>query len=273
MMKQLVILLLASALSAAGADSPVSARKVAVKKPAAEVVGLSVAKPRTGDKYGRSEARGLRAGTRVCFKIAMPDIFIVKLDTGAARLKTFADDKGTDLTPKKSRFGSRWLGWPDIDKDKHTCRFVVQNTKAVPAAGATALTVQADIVLICGADPKEGEQKNVALKAGSQVSIGPVAMKIKSAKDAGGGDDKFSVEFTSSTDLAGIRELTFLDSAGKKIEARKVSSGSWGMAGRMSYTRTYSLKRKIASATIRISYFRKMAKRTVPIDAKIAVGL
>lgn len=272
-MKRWMIPLSAAALLAAAGLSLVSAQKAGAKKPTAEVVGLSVAKPRTGDKYGRSEARGLSAGTCVYFKIAMPDNFIVKLDTGAGKLKTFADDKGTDLMPEKARFGSRWLGWPDIDKDKHTCRFVVQNTKAVPAAGATALTVQADIVLICGADPKEGEQKNVALKAGSAVSIGPVAMKIKSTKDGGGGDDKFSVEFTSSTDLAGIRELTFLDSAGKKIEARKVSSGSWGMFGRMSYTRTYSLKRKVASATIRISYFQKMAKRTVPIDAKIAVGL
>ena len=272
-MKRWMILLSAAALFAAAGLSLVSAQKAGAKKPTAEVVGLSVAKPRTGDKFGRSEAQGLTAGTRVCFKIAMPDSFIIKLDTDAGKLKTFADDKGTDLVPKKARFGSRWLGWPGIDKDKHTCRFVVQNTKAVPAAGATALTVQADIVLLCGADPKEGEQKNVALKAGSEVTIGPVAMKIEAVKDSDWGGGKFTVQFTSSTDLTSIRELTFLDSAGKKIEGQKVSSASWGMAGRMTYRRTYGLKRKVASATIRISYFGRMEKRTVPIDAKIAVGL
>jgi len=274
-MKRIPLVLAALSLATAVVVSPAGPGGTSGGKVAAKAVALTVAKPKPGDKFGGSMAFGVDPGTCVYFRIDVKDGSILKVDRDAGKLKAFADDKGTNLVPRKKGFSSGWIGWPKVDKDRHGCGFSIRNKEALPAAGATKVTAKGHVVLVTAAGAKTGQQANVALKKGSAVRIGPIDMKITAAKTGAEFGQKWawSVTFTSSKDLANIQDLKFLDAAGKEIESRRTSAGSFGFSGRMTYTHTYSLARKVAAATIKISYFEKLERITVPFDAAVGVGL
>jgi hypothetical protein len=241
-----------------------------------ELVGLSVAKPKPGDKFGRSMASGLQAGTRLHLQIRRPDVSIVDLDTEASKLETFTDEKGTDLS-KADRAGWKsrsWLSWPEVSKDGHTASFGV-TSKRVPAAGAKELHLKAAIVLRCGSAVKNAEVKDLALKKGSKLAAGSLTMTVKSVQDGGGWDEdtKMTLELTSRRPFTPVKKLTFLAPDGKEIKHHLQGRGSASFGGSTTYTRSYALARKVEAATVRIEYYSKVQTLTVPVDVAAGLGL
>ena len=48
---------------------------------------------------------------------------------------------------------------------------------------------------------------------------------------------------------------------------------SSGLGGNTTHSTTYSLKKRIDKATVRITYFEKTESVTVPVDLAVGVGL
>ena len=267
-MRKITVFLLAALLWAcAGAASAAEAKP--------EVVALWIGKKDPLSKWARSYVMGRRPGTSVFVRIAKPDKQIVSVDEKACKLAAFTDDKGTDLAkaPKsRSPFGASWLGLgTDIGDDGKTCLIEIRS-QGTPAAGARQLKIRASIVLRCGGEVKTAEARDVALAKGAKIAAGPVPMEI-SKVSKGRGDAKLEIEIKSSKSFETIKGLTFATGAGKVIKHRKTGSGRSGWGGKYTYTRTYLLYEEVRAVLVKVEYYDKIEKLSVPIDLTTGVGL
>lgn len=274
-MKKVTVLVVMLLVAVAWAQQPKAGGKTKT-----EVVGVSVAKADPNDKFGRSQARSLNPGTGVFVRITAPERSFLSLHKESCKLDSFTDDKGTVLAKPGAarRWGSSWLGsFPNFSEDGHACIIRIQSKKT-PATGAGALKLKASIAILCGSDQKTVEQKDVALKADTKITVSPVPMKVKSVNpDPSGGEKvKMSVELggkTSKAELAKIKSVAFFGADGKEIGCTNMGSGTMGMGESVNYERTYGLHKKIEKVTIKITYFQKVEKVLVPIDVSVGVGL
>jgi hypothetical protein len=81
-----------------------------------------------------------------------------------------------------------------------------------------------------------------------------------------------AVTLQSSSPLRAIKELTFLDADGKKIEHSRMSSGASGWGGKKTYTVTYGLAKKVDSVSVKVVWFTKTDTVKVPLEVKVSVG-
>lgn len=270
------------ALMAAAPEAPTKAPAKAATKPAAKtkvsVVGLSVARAKPGDKYGRSMAGALSAGTHLYLQIVREDKFFISLDKKGTTLEIFADDKGLELAlpGPAERWELRWLGtmFNSISADGHTYSFSVQGTKRTPTPGSKALKVKATVSILCGSDEKFAEQKDLALKAGTKITVGPVPMTIKKVSEQKWGKETNTlITLESNKSFDPIKQIKFFDADGNRIKGRRTSSGYSGMFGKYIYTRTISLSTQADTATLKMAYFGKTEKLKVAIDVSVSLGL
>ncbi len=242
------------------------------KKVEAERVGISVVKPDPKNKYGGAAVFAMSPGVKVHFRIARKDLYIISLDKDASKLTAFTDDKGTVLgTPGKSKFMDGWLGQSRVSEDGHSLGFEI-SSKKMPASQASRLRIKANIVISVGADEKTATSK-ATLKNGQTVKLGALQVKISKVGKPDWGDAKLAVEFTSTKSFDAIKELSFIGPDGKEIESTQSSSSSGGFAGRMTYTRTYNLDKKVSQVTLKTTYFGDLRKVSVPVDVNAGVGL
>jgi hypothetical protein len=237
------------------------------------IVGkLSLARAIKDAKFQRSRF-GIKTYTTVSLYVSMPGKTIIKLDRDACMLTEFTDDKGTVLAkPGNGKGFQSWLGsFPHIAKDGHSCTPSVHSEK-LPAAGASALILDARLAFICGEAPKTA-QCDVSLTKGTPVKLGMVATKIKKVGKPSYGKMKLSVTFTSSQSFDTIRKLVFLDSAGKEIKSRGSGNGSSTFGSKKTYSRTYDLAKKVDKVTIKIDYWGKIETVTVPVKLNVQMGL
>jgi hypothetical protein len=242
-------------------------------KPSVIVGGFSIARAREGDKYNRSMAFGIQSGTNVSLYVSMPGKTIIELDKEASKLTKFTDDKGTVLAkPGSGKSYESWLGTrPPIGNDGHSCAPSVRSKK-LPAAGSSALILDARLAFICGDQP-ETAQWDVSLTKGTPVKLGTVAAKISKIEEPTYGKMKLNVTFTSSQSFRTIHKLVFLDSAGKEIKSRGTGNGSSTFGSKKTYTRTYGLAKKVDKVTIKIDYWGKIETVTVPVKVNVQMGL
>ena len=252
------------------ADNAPAATKTE-SKPSVIVGGLGIARAIKDDKSNRSMAYGILAGTTVWLHVSITGKPIIKLDGRACMLTEFTDDKGTVLDKPGSVIS--WLGYfVPIAEDPHSCLQGLRSKK-LPAAGASALTLDARLAFVCGNQP-EIAQWDVSLTEGTPVKLGMVAAKIRKVDKSTYGKRKLRVTFTSSQTFDTIRKLVFLDSAGKEIKSRFVSSSKVkAFAGGTTYLRTYGLAKKVDKVTIKIDYWGKIETVTVPVKLNVQMGL
>ena len=225
--------------------------------PHVEVIGLYIMKP---------NPKHWQEGTIVTLKIEATDKQFVSLDENATKATAWTDDKGTNLAEKISD----WLGMSlDVIKDKRTALFKI-SSEAVPAPGAREMILEATVGIKCGSEEKTVEQKDFALQVGSELTVGPAPMKVKTIGE-GGGNDKMEVTLKGTTDPEAIKDLVFLSADGKVIKAHVTESG-WESRGQIEYTRTYALAEKVETVTVRVVYFTQMETLTVPLHLKVGVG-
>ena len=238
-----------------------------------QVIGLSIFRPDPA-RENKSYVFGRHSGTTLHVRVARQDKTIISIDREASKLSSFTDDKGTDLSVKsKRRWGDHWLGsWPRISDDGHSCVLEISSPKT-PAAGASKLIIKADIALACGSDVKTAEQKDFALTKGSKLTAGPVPMKVQSVKESSFGDAKMTVELISSKSFDAVKALTFIGADGKEIKYDSMGEGKSGIAGKMTYSKAIGLHKKADVVTVKVTYYQKVEKLTVPVNLSVGVGL
>jgi hypothetical protein len=242
-----------------------------------EVIGLAINKEPRKAK-GKTVEGGFTMmgsnspGTRVRLHVAQAPGEIVGLDEQASEIGALRDDKGTNLAVEKQRnfgFGPFNL---DQQEDKQTA-IVEISQPGVPVAGATKINLKGRLVLNVGAGEKIVEQKNVALKKGSSITVGPSPLKISDLGTNGFGDTKVTITLETSQPLDAIKEIAFVDASGQEIKQENLGSGSFGVFGKTTYQRTIGLAKQVNSATVRIKQYEKIEPVAVPLELEIGVGL
>ena len=242
----------------------------AAEAPVVKVVGLQVMAPRP-DKPQLSVVEGHRGGTWLYVQVARATTHFIDLDAKASTVASFTDDKGTTLLAPKAR--SLWdkpiSGQVATGGGACTLQFYSSKT---PAPGASKLSVKATAVLRCGAGRKTVEQKALALKAGSAITVGPVPMTVKDVRPSSWGKSKLVVELGGESDDKAIQGFTFLGSDGKEIPHAQLGHNRFRMGTKVRWSRTIGLEQKIDVVAVKIAYFERLESLTVPVEVTASLG-
>jgi hypothetical protein len=234
-----------------------------------KVTALSVTAPEKNEEGRRS----MNDGTSLTIKVTQPGKFILALDEDASKVASFTDDKGANLLVKSPSGREGIWPFPEISKDGHSVSVKVQSP-AIPTAGAAAIQLKGALVLTCGADEKTASQQDVDIKKDATLSAGALSAKVESVEENKWGDEKsWMVSLQSDKDFAAIKALALVGADGKEIEGRLSGSGRMGFMGKASYNRDYAFKVKPGKMTVKVTYFDKTEKVTVPVDLSVSVGL
>lgn len=261
-------ILMCTLVPAMAADKPKADAKTPGLK--VQVVGLSVHRKDPDSKYG-SAYGGMSAGTKVYIRAATVAKNLIEVDADASKLNSFTDDAGTDL--KKADRYNRWLGsFPRFSEDTRSVVIEIQTT-GTPKRGAKAITVDAEVVLLAGED-EQTETKDLELKAGEKIAIGPVKAELKSVSTRAWGKSKMSITLESQQSFAAIKKIAFLGADGKELGHSDMGKGSYSsMGGPRTYTHSYGLHEKVDTVKVKVTYYAKVEKVTVPVSITFGAGL
>jgi hypothetical protein len=226
------------------------------------VVTLSIVKP-LAEKDSELTFLSRPTGTAIELIVSQPGKRLLALDERASQLTRFTDDKKTDLS-KTERDGCFEDFNRRVSPDGTRLGFGIRTT-VVPAAGATRLLLKGKLVLMIGTQEKTVEVKKVALEGGGSVKVGPC--EVRQDKRPFGEGSLVRVQH-SEPNLKGI---VFLDKDGKVLPSESVGS-SFTRNGQTIYTVEYSVKGKLENGIVRVTYFSKIERVTVPLDLDIGVG-
>jgi hypothetical protein len=254
MRQRLAALTAALALCAtlAAADDPTKGR------PTVEVVRVEVNK-----KHDKTVPYSY-TGISVSLEVRQPGKQVLGLDPSSA-VSEFKDDKGTSLLFPgifKTQFSQM-----AVAKDHSGMTVAVFRNGAAPAKGATKISLKGTLVLVCGLDPKETEEKEIEFKANTTVKTGDYTVKVTGEKGFGSAGAFFTI--TSAAANMTLSSVTVKDADGKAVEVTPM--GHYGYSKHWVYS--YGLKKVMPKGKISVNYFSKEEKATVPVDVSFGVGL
>jgi len=230
----------------------------------------------SNNQSGNEEIRPFNwtSGTSLSLLVSTDDLSIVGLNQKESRLTKFTDDQGTDFLKVKNRFSGKAIkfGWVEVSQDAKALGTTIESD-AIPAKGSQSLILQGDLVVTTGSKTEKVQSGTIALKEGAQIEVGGFSFKIKEIDQPRFGDAKMSLTLETQKNMDELKEIQFFDESGKEIESSKGGSGSWGFGGKMTYSRTYELRKKVSELEIGIIRWADLKEVKVPLDLKIGVGL
>jgi len=209
-----------------------------------EVIGVQASRgipnPAAKDKANQIQMSSMygAVGTTVHLFIADPTRNVLGLAEDGSDVK-ITDDKGTDLSKEEEKKGVIRFGSPNVTdrKDEGNPGLVVELRQPNrPAKGATKLRAKGTVAVQCADGETVVEQKDVALKAKTKIKAGALEFTIDEVQDQSFGDIKFVVQFSSKQAFDAIKEIEFLDAAGKPIKQQGMGTGKFGFAGSYTYS-------------------------------------
>ncbi len=270
-----------SAADPKGAASA-SASPSAVGDTKIEIMGLQIARPVPPSREPQGGFTIMAGpfgsgGTTLNLLLANPKRNIIGMDSKKSRIAALVDDKKTNLLETAKRdndFGGSMFGplQLNVAPGGHQCTLEVKAPQ-IPARGATTIQLDALVVLQCGADEKTVEQKGLALKQGSKITVGPVPMTVERVEDSNFGDSKMMVSLSATKSVDAIKEVAFLAADGSPIKHEQTGRGQSGFGGNITYETSYGLAQKVDSVTIKVTFFNKVEELPVPLKMQIGVGL
>jgi hypothetical protein len=221
-------------------------------------------------------------GTTVTLLITSPAGGFVQFDHKNSAISKFTDDKETDLLakPKASKAASTsgFSLFPNVAADGKACSVEVCGP-STPVKGATSLKLEGVLTMLCAANKKEFEQKDVPLKSGSKITADKTELMIeKVGKPEWGNEDKqreqLSVTLRShNSELDEVAEIRFFKTNGTEIEARRMGTSKMGILGAMTVDWDYILSEKADAATVKVYLWTDLQKKKVPFSLNLDVGL
>ena len=212
-------------------------------------------------------------GTRLQMSISLPGRTFIGEARDECKFGKFTDDKGTELFAPLGHVPETddWLGTfgPKFSSDGKLCGLQIE-APGLPAKDATKLQFAGTLVLRCGLMPKSIEQKNIALKKGAKITVGPVPFEIVNAK-VEGNDTK--VELKANKTLERIIKIAFFNAQGKEIKSDREGYESGSIFGSYTINQYFVLSGKPTVINVKISYFDKVENVTVPVNVEAGLGL
>ena len=230
-----------------------------------QVTRLEVRKPppqKAGGPFQMSD------GITLAIMVSPPGKHVTGVDVKASKLDSLTDDKKNNLykKPAFSFGGADWLSeFAQYSPDGDSVTVLVSANKT-PGSGASKVLLKASLVLNCGTDEKATDKKEIALKPKEEIALGSFKVQIS----------PFSAnQVLVISDKENIKNVEFFDDKGKKLMLGAASRlfAPPGANKKTQYTYSYFLFQKMEKVSVKINYFDKVEKATVPLDLRVGVGL
>jgi hypothetical protein len=242
-------------LGGASADDKTKAEKATV-----EAVSMQVTRKLDAKKFPFSGA-----SVSLNAQITYPGKQILAVDNSSA-LTEFRDDKDTDFI-KAAGFFKPTFRQSQLATDRSGVIVTASVFNAEPARGASKIQVKGKVVLVCGIEEKNTEEKEVEMKDKAEATLGDFALKVTQEKGFGGAGATFSISSSKPT----LKTVTVKDAEGKAVETMTFGSPFLGFDKK--WTVSYTLRKPVTKVKVTVTYFDKEEKVTVPVDLAVGVGL
>lgn len=259
-----------------------------------ELIGLRVLKRPSGMDSPMIGGAG-QPGTTLTLLVRTKSGPILSLNGQNSTVASFTDEKGTDL--KKGRQESRGpfgftmgapggdFGFPHISDDGSTLVLDVR-APGLPAAGSSRLSAKGRLSISLGANLASARQKNVPVKAGTQITVGPVPYKITRVQaGAAGAFGGFSmpgapgqkvartITLKATRDTSAVSEINFYDGSGQKIETPTLATSTMRGFGTVSEERHIGLMKDVDRMTVEVKWWKDHKTTQLPFDVETGLAL
>lgn len=216
------------------------------------------------------------SGVTMEFEVPAGERHFIGFDPEANRIIACSDDRGTDLTTETRLSLFYEFNGPldgTVYEGGEKC-IVLASVPGVPAAGAKQVTLEATVAIRCAQNTKTVEQRDIALVEGSEITVGPVPLKIESVKDYDREGFRQSFKLVSGEPIDAIKSIGFRGLDGKVIVHKSVG-GLITMCGDDCYRHEteYALRQKVDRVTVRVTYYSDVELYTVPVKIETSEGL
>jgi hypothetical protein len=241
--------------------APVAPTAPAGPPPEISVVGVRVVGAGLGKNREEIRAFNERPGVTVALAIKMPaGQGIVELDEDNCLLTSVTDDAGTDLG-EQAEYGS----FPKTSDDGSVGMIEIAS-RLRPAATATAILAEGTLVFSASPGSKPTRIPNVKLEKGRTFKLGTSTVTL--AEVTPGEETTIELALPRSV-LYTIRDVTFLDPAGKPLEAERTSRGYMNDDASIGYR----IKGAGAAVTIEVDMWQGLREQKVPFKIKTGLAL
>lgn len=237
------------------------------------LMGVSVSTARWSLKDGMTKNKE----TSVSFSLVRPQTDMIDIDLTKSEIKVFCDDKGTDfLAGNENKLNTKDLIEVSSPSSySQALNFRIKSPR-LPNPLATKLRLEGTLYLITGTNRTSVENRDVPVKEGSEINVGPYMMKITKI---GSPDIKkfpwvqnqnaISMTIEGEDNRRVIREIQFLDSNGNHANVSMVSASYGSEKGKNVFE--YILMNQMETINIRVAYWSGTAETALPF--KVEVGL
>ena len=247
-------------------------------KPPFEVVGVAVAKPLPPQEGHNDTMMRWNDGTTISLLVRSDDLSIIALDDEASKVISFVDEKKNDLMKSSGR-QEQWgmsvfrptepVSCPVVDSEGKWA-LVVFHAPNPPSPDCKLVTLQGEIVLRAGSGSTMTEHKDIDILSGKgQFKAGNATITVKKEDDMGMmGDFKMRITLESQDAMDTIKEFSFFNSQGEKIESQYAGSGYMGDTN----TLYFWFAEDVKTITIKTDAYEKFETIRVPVSLETGIG-
>jgi hypothetical protein len=200
--------------------------------------------------------------THVQLMVTVPGRELLRVDD-ESKLTRFADDKGNSLIDPKAIPPVRFSG-SILLLDRASIMLVVMRYGQVPAEGTARLHVKGNLVMAYGLDVKSAEAK-VDLNAKGEQKVGELVLKLDAQKQTPNG---FYIDLIG--EARAVKTITAVGADGKEVKMSAAYSIPVNKGSRLF---TFYVPKANPEIKLKVDYYSKEEKISVPVDLAIGAGL
>jgi hypothetical protein len=230
-------------------------------KPIVKASSLHVMRDRSDQKlFGPGQS--FSDQINVHLMVTVPGRELLRVDD-ESKLTTFADDKGNSLIDAKAFPPVRFSG-SILSLDRASMIVVVARYDRAPAEGSAKVHVKGDLVMAYGLDVKSAEA-NVDLNAKGEQKVGELALKLDPHKLTPTG---FYIDLVG--EARSVKTITAFGADGNEVKMSAAYSIPVNKGPRLF---TFYVPKANPEIKLKVVYYNKEEKITVPVDLAIGAGL
>ena len=225
---------------------------------------------------GRSSSQG---PVQILLAVTPTDGRVVEADPGQLNVTTFVDDTYQDLRlmdPRRNSYSGN--NGANLAADGSAAVYWIQSERA-PAEKAERMLLRGDLLLKTTSAEKKTERLPLALRVGETLKVADAELSVASVSlsyaSGRAGEPQtvrgVQVQLRSDDDLDFIRDTTFFDAKGERLDVNASNRGGSRREGQPS-TLSFYLPRLEEGVAVQFTYADAVRERRVPFEVQIDLG-
>ncbi|WP_145182449.1 hypothetical protein [Planctomycetes bacterium Pla163] len=214
-------------------------------------------------------------GIEIKVAIQVPGKPLLEVVDDRCTVRRFVDDAGTDLAPGLeagffhwAQLDSRWGDDPDM-----TIASLTLTAGSLPSPKAGRLELDATVVMLSASD-LDTDEVALEFKKGVKFELAGIPFTISDVEDVedGWGDAVQQITLETNTALDAIQKFTLLGPDGAEVGCDEMGTTTMSFGERVTIRKDIGPHVKLASGTLRVSYYRTLEEVEVPLALDLGVG-